>query len=231
MNQIETLGNIIKEEFLVSLEDRIIKNSLVLENRETFPGFYHNMPEQAPPHSIFLVTQMPYSREEITRANQKIKPITGYSFDASTGQLHIRNEIYPCIRLLSLETYAHIEELQHHFIGQGILFRKHEKIKTKGLIKVKKFFSLGELDSGFYLDLKQEFTGFLRIPEQLSWNEFEEVTHQVKNNWTGREFDAALASAYIDHEIHDLVRIYCPEVDLAFLKSISDQYHYAISRM
>jgi hypothetical protein len=227
---IDTLGNIIKEEFLISLENKVMRHTLVLENREAFPGYYHNMPGQAPPHSVFLVTQQPYSREDITRASQKIHSRSGFSFDASTGQLHVRHEVFFCIRLLSLEAYSHIEELQTYFQEEGILFRKFERIQTKGLIKVKKFFTFEILEPDFYLDMKQDFTGFFRIPDQLSWVRFEALTHQVKNNWTDRDFDAALASAYINHEIHDLVRIYSKELNLSLLRDLADRYRYALSR-
>jgi hypothetical protein len=233
MNEIiiDTLGNIIKEELLISLEDKIIPNTLVLENRDSFPGYYHLIPDQAPPHSIFIITRIHYSREEITRIAQTIRHQLTHSLDASSGIINVKHEEYFCIRLLSLEAYSHILEIQKAFSDNGILLKKFEKIHSTGLIKVKKFFTFKVLEPNFYLDNKQDFTGFFRIPEQLSWNLFEEITKKVKNNWVGNDFDAALASAYINHEIHDLVRIYSRELNLEMMKIISDQYNYQLSRI
>lgn len=228
---IETLGNIIKEELLHSLTEGIVPHTLVLENREAFPGYYHNMPGTAPPHSIFLITKHAHSREEVTRATQAIKKKSGLELDASTGQIHLRHETLSCIRLLSLQAYSIIPQTQLDFESMGFLPAKFEKINSLGLIKVKKFFRFEPVATDTYLDTLQPHTAFFRIPEEVSWDLFVELARQVKNNWTGPVFDAALASAYIGREVHDLVRVYSRELTPETLFAVRDAFIFAISRL
>ena len=220
----ETLGNIIKEEKLITLENKILPNSCVLEMIEPYSAYHHELPTATGPGSVFLLTNEFYSREAITRATQNIKKYAKFDFNAATGKIFIYNNTYPCIRIKDINDYNLIPEIQSNYMNEEISFSKNEKIDASGIIKIKKYFSVEAVDGNIFLDRIDKEMGYFRIPNQITWKLFVKIIKSIKNNWDGRHFDAALGSFYRHHEIIDVVRIFKSNVNAQILETMRESY-------
>lgn len=226
---IERYGNLIKSEQLVTMEDKIIPNTFVLEAPEPFPGFfnyYSESPKDSKPLYIYLVVDKLYTLEEITRARQNIKKYYPSYFHADAGTVTLYNKMYHMIRIRHLTNYDQIKELQVCFADEGFEYKKKpsKKINGEGIIRQKKFFRLNRVEDGLYFDAIEKDHGYIAIPRYVKWAEFEELTKKVKYNWNGSFFDAALGHFHQNFEIEDMIRIYNPKIDLELLKKAKEKY-------
>jgi hypothetical protein len=70
-DRLETMGSLLKEESLQTVEHSILPNTMVLESQAPFPGYHgENMPFDTKPDSLFLITTRPYPAESIFRISQ-----------------------------------------------------------------------------------------------------------------------------------------------------------------
>ncbi len=230
---IQTIGGLAKEETLFTLSSNVMPNTFVLENDEPYP-FYHggNLPTEVKPVSVFLMTKKKYSTEKILRISQNIFKYYDHKFDAVTGVICMNNETIPCIRLRELHNYECIEELQKYFLSEGVNFLKKRTLKTLAIIQLKKIFTIEEIAPGIYKDLDDPSMFYIKIPKQLSWRLFTQITARVRNNVEKEDanFDAALAAIYT-RDILDVARIYAREMNLNRLKIIKEKYEDIISKV
>ncbi len=226
---LERYGNLLKAEQLVTMEDKIMPNTFVLEAPEPFPGFFHyysESPSESKPLYVYFVVDKLYTLEEVTRARVNIEKFFPSPFHADAGTITIYNKTYHIIRVRHLDKYDRIKELQACFMDQGFEFKKKpaKGIKETGLIRIKKFYKLQKIEDGIYLDLIEKDHGYIGIPNYYKWTEFLELTRKVKYNWEGSFFDAALAHFHNDFKIEDMIRIYNPKIDLKMLLEIKKKY-------
>jgi hypothetical protein len=228
-NHIERYGNLLKQENLRTLEDKIWPNTFVLEAPEPFPGFfnyYSDHPVDTKPLYIYLVLKKLYTLEEITRATQNIHTYFGSDFNATPGVVHIYNRKYDVIRVRHLDSFSHISDLQASYIDQGIEFRQKPGRLVEGpaIIRIKKFFILDEKQPGLFFDVIEKDHGYFLIPQQLTWKHFEEITRRVKNNMEKPYFDAAIGHFHVKFGIHDMIRIYYNDMNEDFLFEVRKKY-------
>lgn len=223
---IETIGTIEKKEIIESLNF----DDLVLESHHPFPGYHGtSVPDQTNPKSIFLVLRNTYTDEDIVRATIKIKKNLTTFFDASPGTITIFNKVEPCIRIKELENYAFISELLENFKAEGFEFMKGRNIDPyEGLIRVKKYFLLDELNDGIYMDKETVEMGYFEIPTQLDWETFEKITIDIKRNIDDNNFDAALGTIYRKNGLKDVIRIFDTNVCLGECLFLREKYNSAI---
>lgn len=229
---IQTIGGVAKEETLFTLSRCIMSNTFVLENDEPYPGYHgKNLPTEAKPISIFLMTKKKYSMERILRLSNTIKKYYDHPFDAVSGAICINNDVYNCIRLRGLENYEHVEPIQKYFFSEGVKFMKKKVLKASAIIQLKKHFTIQEIDHGIYKDLEDETSYYITIPLQLSWQLFAQITFTIKNNIPKEKvnFDAGLAAIYT-REILDVVRIYAHGIDIDTLKMLKEKYKEEIEK-
>lgn len=221
---IEVFGGIAKRENLISLEENIVPNSLVLESETPFPGYHgKNLPLEPVPNALFFVTSKCHTIEKVIRSTTDIKKYFEEPFDAATGKICIHNDIYGCIRIRGLKSFDHIAELQSFFMDSGFKFKKKKHIHTPCLIQLKKSFLLEPLTENVLKDLEDESMYYLQIPRQLKWKRFENISERVKNNLDNANFDAALGSVYYQG-VKDVVRIYAQEISVERLNTIREKY-------
>ncbi|MBN2744923.1 hypothetical protein LX69_03126 [Breznakibacter xylanolyticus] len=227
---IERYGNLMKLESLISMDEKILPNTFVLEAPEPFPGFfgyYNEVPVDAKPLYVYFVLKHLYTLEEVTRAWLKIRThFPAVNMHAAAGTVNIYNDLYHVLRIRHLDTYDQIAQLQELFIKEGFELAKKpsHKIEAQAIIRIKKFFILKEIDHGIYLDMTEKDHGYIVIPKLLSWKEFDDITHQVKNNWEKSNFDAAIGHFHNNFEITDMIRIYNPTLSLNYLQEIKAKY-------
>ncbi len=230
---IQTIGGLAKEETLFNITSNVMPNTFVLENDEPYP-YYHggNLPNEAKPISVFLMTKKKYSTEKILRISQNIFSYYEHKFDAVPGVICFHNETIPCIRLRDLHNYECIEELQRHFVAEGVKFFKKRTIKALAVIQLKKLFNIVEIDKGIYRDLDDPSMFYIRLSKQLTWRMFSQISARVRNNVEKEDanFDAALAAIYT-REILDVARIYAREMNITRLKTIKNKYEEIIAKI
>lgn len=223
---IETIGTIEKKETLESINF----DDLVLESLHPFPGYHGtSVPDKPNPKSIFLVLRNNYTDEEIVRATLRIKEKIPTHFDASPGTITIFNKVEPCIRIKGLENYAFIPELITQFKSEGFLFMKARNIDAYvGLIRIKKYFILDEINEGIYMDKETPEMGYFEIPTQLDWETFENITLDIKRNIDDNNFDAALGTIFRKNGLKDVIRIFDTNVCLGECLFLREKYNSSI---
>ena len=225
-NFIETIGFIIKEEILESLNHDIIPNTFVLINKEPFPGYHgQDLPgESANLDSVFFVTKPKYSTEQIYRASKNIKRYFVHEFDAVQAEVNVFNDKFPCIRIRNLKNFEQVAELQSCFKDEGFKFAKRKKVNTSGLIKIYKNFHLEQAEEFFYTDLEEKEMLYFEIPTFLTWKMFEKLTYSIKNNMNSSNFDLAQGGIYRKNGLLELVRVYEENGDLSKAKELREMY-------
>ena len=210
------------------MHEKILPNTFVLEAPEPFPGFfsyYSDIPSDTKPLYIYLVLKKLYTLEEVTRATQNIKKYFSTNFSAAAGTVHLYNKDYDIIRVRHLEAFDQIKDLQAGYMDEGIEFRKKPKnITGQGIIRLKKFFTLEEIDEGVYFDLDEKDHGYFTVPHKLTWKYFEDLSLKVRQNWDLSKFDAAVGHFHQDFGVVDMVRIYNPNIDREYLMGIRKKY-------
>ncbi|MFP4470272.1 MAG: hypothetical protein ACLFPE_06295 [Bacteroidales bacterium] len=231
-NILETVGTITKKEILSSIEHDTC-NAMVLETLKPYPGYHGTtIPDHLNPMSLFLVTGKKYTGESVVRATMSVKRHSSLSFDAVPGQITVFNNLTPCIRIKDLKGYESIAELVTLYKQYGIEFMKARKMEPfYGLIKIRKYFKLEQIEKNLYRDLETPAMAYFEIPEVLTWEVFESITHNMKLNVDFNNFDAALGVFFTPAGVIDNVRIYHEEIDLDEVRYLRSKYLEEIARL
>lgn len=228
MNQLETnletFGYIKKEESLVTVENNIIPNTLVLESLHPFPGYLGDFPENSKPRSLFLITTNDYSYEEIARYTKNICESIKFNFNVSQGHLFFKSEVLPCIRIKYLKSFTFISELQNHFKDAGIKFAKQKAINASAMIVINKPFKIADTGDGTFKDLNDVSKYYIELPNYLQWEEFKKYTANIKQNIDNNNFDAAQGVFYRESGLIDVVRIFDQEKTPDRIKVLQKAY-------
>lgn len=221
-NEIEVFGTITKRETVFTIDDKVEPGTLVFEALEPFPGYYHETPFDTKPIYMYIALHEPYSLEEIIRATENVEKEFDEKFDAGKGLLRFYDNIYTVLRVRHLKRYDLVDKLQKAYEKNGIRFAQKSKrgIKEEAQIKVIKFFKLEGLDTGIYLDKKENYHAYIELPHYLQWTEFNDLANRVKYNWTESKFDAAVGAFYYQGKLHEFVRIYSKKLSLEYLQEL-----------
>lgn len=230
---IETFGTIIKEESLATLDHNIIENTFVVETMFPFPGYHgSNFSEQQMlPKSVFFILKSWVSTEDLFRMIKNIKKYFKHEFDASPAELVINNIHYDAIRVKDLKSMSFIEELQRHFRDEGVQFLKSKKVDTKGIIKIKKYLLLTQINDNIWLDRDNESFAYIRVPVKLNWQVFENMTINIRRNIQHKNFDAAQGVIFRKSGIIDVVRVFDIDLKIENLEILLNKYLEEIRKL
>jgi len=221
---VATIGTITKKEMLQSVDLEKCK-TLVLETSNAFPGYHgYNLPEKNIPGSLFLITKVHHSDEDIVRAIGSIKRDEYPEFDATPCTVNYRNQDVYGIRFKNLK-YDDIKTVVKLFNEHDIYFKERKLVAPyQSVIRIRKFFEMDRVDDGIYIDSNSENHYYVEIPKVLTWDEFEKLTYGIKQNIDDSNFDAALVYIFSKYGIIDMVRIYYADNNLDKLKVIKRKY-------
>ncbi len=224
--KMEVFSNLVKLEKLFPIEDKIVRGSLVFESLDPFPGYYSDTPDSSPPVYLYLALDKMYRLEEILRSSQLIEPRFEEQFDAGKGILTIGAEEIPVIRLRHFGNYDMVAPLQEAFRDTGIGYLKRAKKQAEypALLRIVKMMQIKQVEPHIFIDLKEDFHGYIEIPRFLNWEQFLTITQQVKYNWFGSKFDAAYGSFFAEGRLHEFIRIYSSKLDTDYLQDIRTLY-------
>jgi hypothetical protein len=231
MGIVESIGVLLKEETLQTVENFILENTLVLESIEPFPGYHgENLPTDTKPDSLFLITDKLYPVETIFRISQHLCCYQNIPVDAVPVEIYIHNVTYSGIRIRGLKNYSLIAEIQSCYMNKNILFTRKKSIKSPALMRITKIFSLEKIANHIYKDLDDSNTFYLSIPYHFKWEKFRKVTFSIQNNLDNSNFDCASGFIYLK-EMIEFVRIYTQNHDLTKLQLIREKYLDEISKI
>jgi len=221
---IETMGSITKVEKLQTLNSNVLENTFVLDEIEPFPGYHGaNLPTGYDPATVYMVTKKKLSAIRILRMTQNIRKYVKEDFDATSATVCINNSVYNCIRIRHINGYGIIISLQKAYMHEGVKFMKKKGINGEGIIEVNKHFELDDCGDGVYKDLEDPLMHYIRMPMQMNWQMFLEITTSIKRNIDDLSFDGALGAIYLK-EIIDVVRIFTKDMTIDDLKKIRNLY-------
>lgn len=218
-------GCIYKKERIATVEENILPDTFVLKIWKPFPGLRKDIHIKNIPEFYFLVMQEDYPLGSIERISENINKKYKKGFHAVVGEISVTGETFPVIRIKNFEGKNIIKELQEHYLNEGFHFSKDKRsIATKGMIKVKKHFSLVEVKEGIYFDRTVEELGYIKIPCKLDWDRFEEMTRRINVNVALGNFDAAIGIFYHGKDAKNIIRIFNPIRSLENLLLIRKHY-------
>ena len=148
---IQSVGTIVKQENLASVEHDTNCKALLLESLLPYPGYHGTtIPDRLEPDSLFAVTKTDHNNESIIRVIQKVKSNCDINFDAVPGTIMLDNSPSRIIRIKGLP-YAKAGDVIKLFEKYGIQFKKERKIAPyDSLIHIFKFFDMKKLSDGIY---------------------------------------------------------------------------------
>ncbi len=223
----EKFGGLLKEEPLSCLEDNLLlENTCVLEAVAPFFGYYNDVPGSVGPKYLYFVLEESCPLEKVLRATLNIRKKHGIVFDGAAGSVTIYGQHFPVIRVRDLEQFSHIGVLQRYYLEEGLVFRKKLRKFTKenALINLMKFFYIEPVGEMMYIDRSQPHHGYFTIPRHVPWNEFKELTREVKYDTNLLYFDAASAYICENKGITEMVRIYRENLTVDKLSEIRKRY-------
>jgi hypothetical protein len=222
----EVFGMLEKTETLFTIHEKTLPGSLVFESLAPFPGYYTDVPNDSKPVYLYIGLDKEYSVFDIERANQAVKKVYNWSFEAAKAKIIIYDKAYDVVRLRHLDSFDQLAAIQEKFAKNG-LKPKMSSNKWKGdngYIKLHKLFYIKKLDKGIYLDASEDFHSYIILPRKLTPDEFAEITLQVKYNASSSSFDAAAGCFFIKGELKEMVRIYTKKDDPNYLKELQSLY-------
>ncbi|MFO7756662.1 MAG: hypothetical protein R6V34_11850 [Bacteroidales bacterium] len=230
-NEFYSIGTVTRKDRII-LNDRIDDSqALVFIAEHPYSGYYGTtVPERKEPQSMFLVTDHNYDDNTIIRAIQAVKKDFEHAFDAVPGTISFLNKRLVMIRVRCL-SYEHIPLLLDAFRRAGIKFMAQRKFPHfEAIISITKYFKTEEVEEDIFLDLINPCFAYLHIDNHLSWDSFENIYRDVRNNITEFSFDAALATMYNENGILDFVRIYDEKRSVEKLRIIHKKFRDIIAR-
>jgi hypothetical protein len=214
---IETIGSITKMENLISMEENILPNTLVLKNPDPFPGCktsFENGSYPAKPNSIFIILRYQYAPEKINKVNKELVSLYLSKCFPSFGEIITRDSILHCIRIKGLEDFKLISAIQDYLIRNDLKLMLFRHLDGDCIIKIFKSFRLVKIAEGLYRDLNEGAKIYIRTTRSMTWEQFKQATRNVKVNINNRNFDSALGIIYRFCGPEDVIRIYDPDKTL-----------------
>ncbi len=218
-------GCIYKKEFLTTVEKNILPGSFVLKIWRPFHGLQDKMPLRNMPDFYFMVMEEDYPLDAIIRASDKIRLKPDRCFDAVEGNIYVSGLTHPVIRIKISEKGCLIKDIQNLFTDHGFeMSMNRVLIKERGVIKLKKYFSLEEVGKGIYFDRKTPELAYFRLPHQIEWDLFKEITRRISINVALGEFDTALGAFHIGEKTEYIIRVLKLQRSLDSIELIKQDY-------
>jgi len=229
----EVTGYLNKEETVHTLSDFKLKNTFVVIADKPYPGYHYHkidarMIEQNT--TVFLITKNRNTWASIIRASEKINKFLDEPIDASYANLDLFNVPHYAIRIKGLKNMEELETIQKAYQEEGFAFMKNKRmLKARPtFFKVKRFFTIKEVEEGIYKDDESMF--YFTINRKVEWELFRKMTSNVKSNISNNNYDVVDGAFYMNHKLVDFIRVYKPDCDIALLKEIREKYQKQIQK-
>lgn len=222
-NVLSAYGLIEKKEHVHSLKMKSLKNYLILESIDPFPGA-HIRHKSSFVKFYYLAIKPDRLDQDIKIAAQSAEGQISGEVSSALGEIKIDDKSYYVIRLRNISENT-LPLLVKAYEYEGInMYPFKENVHGDVWIEVKKFFHLEEIEEDIFTDLDDPFIGYLKIPRKLDWEELETLTQKVKQEIPYSNFDKALGTIYKGGEPVEVIRIFSPDMTEDVLKKISESF-------
>lgn len=222
----ELIGKITLQENVSPIERNKVNGTFVIHIPNPLASYYSRFTEVNRPNSIVFVTKNPVSFERILRATKIINEKHNLSLDGAKSEVNIGRHKYSGIRVAGIERYTHIDMIQNAYRDSGFELHKNVKLGkgTDALIRVNKFFDLISIEDQIYQSPNNKDRYYFEIPRYVKWDDFREITFDIKNNISVSNFDIAKGIFYEKDGITDMIRVIKPNITLDMVRLIHEKY-------
>lgn len=222
----ELIGKITLQENISPIERNKVNGSFVIHIPNPLASYYSRFTEVNRPNSIVFVTKEAVSFERILRTTKLINESRKLSLNGAKCEVRIGRNKYSGIRVSGIERYTGIHDIQLAYRDLGFDFHKSVKLSkgTDALIRVNKFFHLIDVEDQIYQSRSNKDRYYFEIPKYLDWEEFREITFDIKNNISVTNYDIAKGIFYEKNGITDMLRVIKPNITLEMIHEIRQKY-------
>jgi hypothetical protein len=222
----ELIGKITLQENISPIERNKLKGTFVIHIPNPLASYYSRFTEVNKPNSIVFVTKDQVSFEKILRATKIINETKGLHLNGAKCEVNIGRKKYSGIRVSEMDRYTDIEETQIAYKDLGFDFHKSINLSkgTDAMIRVNKFFDLLDIEDKIYQSPNNKDRYYFEIPRYVTWDEFREMTFDIKNNISVTNYDIATGIFYEKKGITDVLRVIKPNITLEMVREIRKKY-------
>ncbi len=227
----EIIGKLTRQENIHPIERNKISNTLVIHVPSPLATYYTRFSQINKPNTILILTKTPSSFERILRATNRVNKDNNLNLNGAKCEITIGKKKYSGIRLKGIDQFSDIEGIQRLFEKEGFEFAKSIRLNedTDSIIRVNKFFELQKVEEGIYHSPNNKDRYYIEIPKHIHWDEFRDVTFDIKNNVSVSGYDVAKGIFYEKDGITEMVRIIKPDLTLEMVKEVKDKYFDRLS--
>ena len=222
----ELIGKITLQENISPIERNRTKGTFVIHIPNPLASYYSRFTEVNKPNSIVFVTKAQVSFEKILRATKIINESKGLNLNGAKCEVSIGRTKYSGVRVYGIDRYTMIEETQEAYRSLGFDFHKSVKLNkgTDAIIRVNKFFNLLDIEDKIYQSPHNKDRYYFEIPKYYDWDEFRDVTFDIKNNISVTNYDIAKGILYENDGITDVLRVLKPNISVEMVREIRQKY-------
>lgn len=222
----ELIGKITLQENISPIERNKISGSFVIHIPNPLASYYSRFTEVNRPNSIVFATKDPVSFEKILRATKIINAEHSLNLNGAKCEVSIGRNKYSGIRLTGIDRYTNIDKVQTAYQNGGFEFHKNVKLAkgTDAMIRVNKFFDMLDVEDKIYQSPNNKDRYYFEIPRYVNWNDFREMTFDIKNNISVTNYDIAKGIIYEKNGITDILRVIKPNITVDMVRQIREKY-------
>ena len=227
----EIIGKLTRQENIHPIERNKISNTFVIHVPSPLSTYYTRFSQINKPNTVLILTKTPSSFEKILRATNRVNKDNNLNLNGAKCEITIGKKKYSGIRLKGIDQFSDIEGIQRLFEKEGFEFAKSIRLNedTDSIIRVNKFFELQKVEEGIYHSPNNKDRYYIEIPKHIHWDEFRDVTFDIKNNVSVTGYDVAKGIFYEKDGITEMVRIIKPDLTLEMVKEVKDKYFDRLS--
>ncbi len=222
----ELIGKITLQENVSPIERNKVNSTFVIHIPNPLASYYSRFTEVNRPNSIVFVTKNPVSFEKILRATKIINKEDNLDIDGAKCEVTIGRNKYSGIRVSGIDRYTNIDKVQIAYQKGGFEFHKNVKLGkgTDAMIRVNKFFDMLNVEDKIYQSPNNKDRYYFEIPKYVNWNDFREMTFDIKNNISVTNYDIAKGVIYEKKGITDILRVIKPNITVDMVRQIREKY-------
>lgn len=226
MKDREILGKLTKQEKVDPIIKNKIPNTFVISIPSPLSSYFSRFTQVNRPNTILLIIKGDISFERILRATKKINTANEFNIEGVKSEITIGKKKYSGIRLKGVKDYTDIPKIQKLYRNEGFELAKNVRIKqeTDSMIRVNKFFNLKKISDDIYQSVTDKDRYYFVIPKDLNWDQFRDVTFDIKNNIDISGYDVAKGIFYNNNGITEMVRIVKPNITLDMVNEVKGKY-------
>ncbi|MGI9530446.1 hypothetical protein [Lutimonas sp.] len=222
----ELIGKITLQENISPIERNKVSGTFVIHIPNPLASYYSRFTEVNRPNSIVLVTKNPVSFESILRASKIINEKENLGLNGAKCEVVIGSKKYYGIRVMGIDRYTNIDKVQQAYKAQGFDFHKSTRLAkgTDAIITVNKFFNVLDIEDSVYQSPNNKDRYYFEVPRYMDWEEFRNITFDIKNNISITNYDIAKGILYEQDGITDILRVLKPNISIDMVKKIREKY-------